>query len=395
MAAAPDGDAFVVGRAHTGANIDDMIAMRLDSIDGSQVWLAHIDGEGFNDRAYDVVVNGAGHMIMTGVSVNPDESADYLTCALDGADGHTLWTRREPGAVNNENIAGWLAVADDDDVIMANRTWISGHSFDVVVQRYEANGGAVVWSQTYDNGGVADDIREMVLDEEGNIVVVGVSGGDMMTLRFAVADGQLLWSAFKDGPMGWYDLANCAVPGPSGQMLVAGFTDGGNSTWDATVVSYDILNGDESWSVTWDGADSLTDELKGIVLSDDGDLFTTGYSYANGTDMDLVALCYEYTSTGVPGTWDGARTLAAWPNPFRERTTLSFAMSAAGEFEAAVYDAQGRLVRELGRGYAPAGEMPLVWDGRDQSGRSVPAGVYLMRVRGAVEEHHGRVLRLR
>ena len=395
VAATADGDAVVVGRANQGANLDDIIVMRLDSVDGDTQWLVHIDGMGFNDRAYDVVVNSDGDVALTAVSVNPDDSADYMTCLLNGDDGHTSWTRREPGAINNENIAGWLALTGDDDIIMASRTWISGHSFDVVLHRYAAANGALMWEETYDNGGVADDIRDMILDEEGNIIVAGVSDGDMMTLRYAAADGQFLWSAFKDGPMGWYDLANCAMQGPGGEIVVAGFTDSGTSTWDATLVSYDLVDGSESWSIAWDGADGLTDELKGLALSDDGDLYTIGYSYANGTDMDLVALCYEYTATGVPGVWNGAQPLAAWPNPFRERTTLSFSLGAAGEYRAEIYDAQGRLVRELASGQAPAGATPLTWDGRDDAGRPTPAGVYLARVRGEAGEQHGRLLRLR
>ena len=46
-----------------------------------------------------------------------------------------------------------------------------------------------------------------------------------------------------------------------------------------------------------------------------------------------------------------------------------------------VYDYQGRLVRALVRDLDQSeGEHVVRWDGRDESGRNVPAGVYFYKV---------------
>jgi flagellar hook assembly protein FlgD len=42
-----------------------------------------------------------------------------------------------------------------------------------------------------------------------------------------------------------------------------------------------------------------------------------------------------------------------------------------------VFDVSGRVVRVLLDRWAPAGEDETVWDGRDDRGQPVPAGVYL------------------
>ncbi len=386
----------MAGRAFTGDNLDDMVVMRLDNGGGGILWLEHLDGGSQrNDRAYDLVMTGAGHVAVTGTSVNADESADFMTVLLDGETGSTIWTERHPGAVNNENIAGWLGRAGNDDIFMASRSWISGNSFDVILHRYAAADGDPVWQTSYDNSGGADDIRQMILDGEGHPVVVGVSNGDMMTLRFDPSDGSLLWGAFHDGPMGWYDVANCAAEGPAGLILSAGFSDSGSSTWDATVVAHDIESGVEQWVLVWDGADGLTDELKALVLGESGELYLTGYSYANGTDMDLLALAYEFTSTSVPEHWNGTQPLSTWPNPFSDRTSLALSLPVSVDYRAEIYDAQGRLVKRIGEGFAQAGDLSLTWDGRDGRGRPVAAGVYLARVRVGDLEYRGRLLRLR
>jgi len=78
---------------------------------------------------------------------------------------------------------------------------------------------------------------------------------------------------------------------------------------------------------------------------------------------------------GKPGP-DPGPMLRVNPNPGRRGATIRFLVAGATPASIRVYDAQGRLVRELGRADSPAG---LVWDSRDQSGRNVAAGVYLVR----------------
>ena len=74
------------------------------------------------------------------------------------------------------------------------------------------------------------------------------------------------------------------------------------------------------------------------------------------------------------------------PNPFNPVTRIGFALDAAGRARIDVFDASGRLVaipldRELS-----AGENAVVWDGKDRSGRYLPAGVYFYRLRAGGDE---------
>jgi YD repeat-containing protein len=57
---------------------------------------------------------------------------------------------------------------------------------------------------------------------------------------------------------------------------------------------------------------------------------------------------------------------------------ITVTLDKPGNVSAAVYDAQGNLVRELMHA-APmnAGKHSLIWDGLDRDGNALPAGAYL------------------
>ena len=69
-----------------------------------------------------------------------------------------------------------------------------------------------------------------------------------------------------------------------------------------------------------------------------------------------------------------------YPNPFNPVTTIYFVLPAASHVRLTVYDLTGRTVTTLVNGVSDAGYRSVVWQGRDASGQSVPAGVYLYRV---------------
>ncbi|MCY3666351.1 MAG: T9SS type A sorting domain-containing protein [Gemmatimonadetes bacterium] len=71
----------------------------------------------------------------------------------------------------------------------------------------------------------------------------------------------------------------------------------------------------------------------------------------------------------------------SYPNPFNPAVVLplELATDAAG-VSLTVYDVLGRRVRQVWQGPLGAGTHRFVWDGRDEAGKAVAAGVYLYRV---------------
>jgi flagellar hook capping protein FlgD len=89
------------------------------------------------------------------------------------------------------------------------------------------------------------------------------------------------------------------------------------------------------------------------------------------------------STIGVPGPFTaGLENVLgrAHPNPFHPRTTIHFRNAEAGRVEIAFWDIQGRLVRKLVHENAPPGDHAMVWDGRDDTGQQVEAGIYFYRM---------------
>jgi hypothetical protein len=74
------------------------------------------------------------------------------------------------------------------------------------------------------------------------------------------------------------------------------------------------------------------------------------------------------------------RLQPGYPNPFREATTLTYALPERTEVRLAVYDVLGRRVRVLIDESRPAGRHRVQWDGRAHTGQLVASGVYFVRL---------------
>jgi len=72
----------------------------------------------------------------------------------------------------------------------------------------------------------------------------------------------------------------------------------------------------------------------------------------------------------------------AKPNPFNPLITISFSVGRAGPVELNIYDLSGRCIKRLLSEEFEAGEYTHQWDGRDNNGYMMPAGVYLVRIKG-------------
>jgi hypothetical protein len=89
--------------------------------------------------------------------------------------------------------------------------------------------------------------------------------------------------------------------------------------------------------------------------------------------------------TGIPSD-EGAlepRSIAlsaGAPNPFTASTSMSFATSQTGRVAIEIVSITGRTVATVVDGHYGAGDFAVTWDGRDDRGRKVASGVYLVRM---------------
>ncbi len=123
-------------------------------------------------------------------------------------------------------------------------------------------------------------------------------------------------------------------------------------------------------------------EFQGLIAAGSG--ITTEQS------CDVVAIAEET----APGAAAGLR-IESSPDPFRGEAAIRLVLATGGPLELTVHDVGGRAVRTLLRGELPAGVQRTVWDGRDDRGRAVAAGVYFIRAATGEETAVRKVTRAR
>ena len=149
--------------------------------------------------------------------------------------------------------------------------------------------------------------------------------------------------------------------------------------------------------VTWNGSDDL-----GVPLADGRypyqlvALDTTATADTLFRDTKVITL--DCSGTAAVGPRTGGVRIAlspGHPNPFRERVRFLIRTERSGRLAVRILDIAGRPVRTLMDTDRPSGELSLEWNGCDEAGRRVPAGVYHCVLRSGAVIQSARVTRLR
>jgi len=99
--------------------------------------------------------------------------------------------------------------------------------------------------------------------------------------------------------------------------------------------------------------------------------------YSMGMGQSSVALATDTETNVIPKTFSLHQN---YPNPFNPATIVSYDLPKASDVRLTVYDMMGRQVKVLIQGHESAGRKQVAWNGTDEKGRAVSAGVYLYRI---------------
>lgn len=91
----------------------------------------------------------------------------------------------------------------------------------------------------------------------------------------------------------------------------------------------------------------------------------------------------------------GLRLHPLHPNPTVLGTRIAFDLPDRGSVKIEVHDISGRLVRALGEREYPAGRSEVAWDGTNERGERVAAGVYAVRVESGGKQALRKAILLR
>jgi hypothetical protein len=127
-----------------------------------------------------------------------------------------------------------------------------------------------------------------------------------------------------------------------------------------------------------DGCDTC---IGSFLLDIHGDTLRGRYLKASGLIGDDFTI-YKNGLTSVSAPQGLVFGLEAFPNPFHEQLQIRFQTREAGPAELALYDGQGKIVRQIFAGDLPADRHEFRVDASE---KGLSAGIYFLRVRAGTE----------
>lgn len=317
---------------------------------------------------------------------------DTLIYGYDGAEAicwDTILINNQPGYVKNYPLRalwfrnGGIDIECADSIDARGDINLNGVAYEIA--------DAVMFTNYFIHGLAAFGtdmmrVEASIAASDANADGIKLSVADLVYIIRVITGDALPYAKLIPGT----DM-NVSTQVMNGSMTVR-YTSGVNA--GAALLVFDV-NGTAGDPVVGDGARGM-DVLSGVSGTE---LRVLVYNIGNsaiiaGTDNVLLTIPVDGSMTlrsievadffgttmnvsthVLPSRYDVAQN---YPNPFNPNTKIALALPVAGEYNLAIYNVAGQLVRAYS-GSAPAGVTTIEWDGRDTYGSQVASGMYFYK----------------
>lgn len=247
-------------------------------------------------------VDSQGCLVITGFS--EDGSSDFLTVKLSADGASTLWSKIHDHAGGGD-VATAVVIDSNDDVIVTGYVW-SGSNYDIHTVKYAGADGSILWQNTYDGAASGHDYATSVAVDAINNVYVGgymqdgTAKDDFVLLKYGPdgpnPDGTPIWVTSYGGAAGGHDRITAIAAGAGG-LAATGESQNVTPDFDLVVVKFG-LDGSLLWEKRY--ADAGDGKGQDVALDSAGNVIVTGYIF-NGTDRDIYTV--RYPASDGPADW--------------------------------------------------------------------------------------------
>lgn len=479
-AAMPDGGLVTLGIA-AETILNDIIVRRI-SIDGNEIWSQRF--ETFSEfTGKDLIYTQTDMIAVTGREEDSSGTYNCRTILLDSA-GNVQWDRvftspnfgesEEPYKLSSDTSGGIYIVATtqfnfSNDIGVIHYTNQSGlewvTTFDgpfggtdlpvtlvaepvgsgYVIGRFSSGpneyaggvfrfnkNGSIAWWDTTDLNFMTESRDCAMLDQNGQLVVLGNSANGFSILRYDSSGTRIGRMDFNTPAVQGNNAPLRLIQRPSGEIIAVG------ESWDSNIFRYRTFiqqvseNLDSLWLVNDTlEVNSFAPVNPVITLADDGILFFSGKALElfvksidsngnintvlrdsvsnsnyctiqhiqvntnneilldghirkNSSDYDLYSA--YYISMGISSITEKynlpnkIQLFQNYPNPFNPVTSIGYQLSAPSAVELSIYNLLGQKIKTLVNKQQSAGTYFIKWDGTNEAGNSVADGVYLYRL---------------
>lgn len=284
-----------------------------------------------------LAISGDGNYLAWGWS-------NFYLREWNGTSYSPVWTYNPPGSI----YAGQCAFSADESSLAV--TWDSGNAYpsQVTVDLYELPSLSLLWSYDYQGApsNHVDIPSQIRFSPDGEHLAIASWGGDFPEIHvFERSTPEPVFTL--DSPGSMFDIDITTTPGGGAHVTACG---------------------------------------KNV------------HAGTGGRGGDLYAIEIPGDPSGIDAAahrFDASFVLdPVFPNPARTQTRIRYVIDRPGFVRLSVHDSRGRLVKLLSDHHHEGGVYSVVWSGEDETRRSLPAGVYLVRLVTREIIKTGKLLRL-
>jgi len=232
---------------------------------------------------------------------------------------------------------------------------------------------------------------------EDAFIVVSTDNGASWVVVDSTIQTAVTWSgyyAYDDTEASWHTLMYNITPYIEPGIFNVGihYDDcGGNWSSGIGVDNIYIVQGNENHWLSWErvsgkivSGDSMSVSLTMMPQEnqnhyEEATLFLEGGSMFQSVNIEMIT-DPDNVSTTTNGSPFVFKLHQSFPNPFNPSTEIVYDIPRKEHVSLVVYDIGGRVVRSLTNEIKEAGSHVVVWGGKNDLGKPVPAGLYIYSI---------------
>ena len=187
-----NGNIFVTGYSYGSTSGPDYCTIKYNN-SGAQQWVQRYDGPDGWDESWNIILDPAGNVYITGNSAGVGTGDDYCTIKYNNS-GVQQWIARYTGPDSSNDYCNWVAPDANGNVYVTGIVGDGvGNQQNIVTVGYNS-AGVQQWVQTYNGiGNEFDSGNALTVDNQGNVYVTGgsdnIGNTDFVTIKYSSTIG--------------------------------------------------------------------------------------------------------------------------------------------------------------------------------------------------------------